>query len=273
MVQSSKKNRTKSSPANRIDIEDAQRWPVEREWRLLAGGSSKVWLDADDLRSFRVFAALGAAGLGKTYELKYLADLDRQDGLDVRFERLADREVEIYRRKVSDDLGGTAGSEVDVLCTIPAVGMADAIDPIRIPVEVKLSHNSEARTGLRDQLVNRYMTQLGANCGIFVVAWMGKPSSGTAYRPIWNSLTNAQQELNDQASDVSRDSSLFVKAIVIDASLATVQKPKKKAKKASKKLGARIQPRKQLNKTKATTSKKRPVKKKAAKKKPGRSSD
>src|SRR5262249_55906054 len=61
----------------------------------------------------------------------------------------ADREVQIFRRKISRSVGGAPGSEVDLLVSIPATGTANA-DPIVMPLEVKLSHNAEARTGLRD---------------------------------------------------------------------------------------------------------------------------
>ena len=43
-----------------------------------------------ELLRYRACGMLGAAGLGKTYELSYLAECDRQRGLDVRQARLAE---------------------------------------------------------------------------------------------------------------------------------------------------------------------------------------
>jgi hypothetical protein len=138
----------------------------------------------------------------------------------------ADREVEIFRRKIGQHLGGSPGSEIDVLCSIPAEGVTGT-DPITLPVEVKLSHNPEARSGMRDQLVDRYMRQLGTSYGVFVLAWMGGPIRGSTYRPLWSSLSEAQQDLTNQAIEVGARDGLCVRALVVDASLSKFKKPKR----------------------------------------------
>ena len=208
----------------------------------------------------------------------------------------ADREVQIFRRKLPRDVGGAPGSEVDVLCRVPAVGVANG-DAIAVPIEVKLSHNPEARTGLREQLVNRYVSQLGTNVGVFVVAWMGTPKPSARYRPLWDSPTTAQEELTRQALDVTSSSEgLDIRAIVIDASLpssprtltgrkktmekvyATPPNPKgdssgrnrKSAatvKKSSKTTGTKKKPVTKRTTKKAIANKKQQVKRPAAKKK------
>ena len=66
----------------------------------------------------------------------------------------ADREVQVVRRLTPADVGGAAGSRPDVLCRVPAAAAAKGT-PISIPIEVKLSFNPEARTGLREQLAGR----------------------------------------------------------------------------------------------------------------------
>ena len=76
----------------------------------------------------------------------------------------AEREVQVFRRKVPRKHGGARGSEVDVLVRVSASGTSGG-DPIAIPIEVKRSDNGEARTGLREQLLNRYMSELGTTWG------------------------------------------------------------------------------------------------------------
>jgi hypothetical protein len=129
----------------------------------------------------------------------------------------AEREVEIYRR-----LGGVPGSEVDILCRVLPVGAKNG-DTIIVPIEVKLSHNREARTGLRGQLVDRYMSQLGTSLGVFVLVWMGSFDEAAGHQPLWDSPAAASEELKKQARDAVASCGLAdVQTAVIDASLPTV---------------------------------------------------
>jgi hypothetical protein len=130
----------------------------------------------------------------------------------------ADREVQVFRRKLSRQAGGSPGSEVDVLLRIPAIGVASS-DPIVVPIEVKLSHNPDARTGLRGQLMSRYMKELGTSYGVFIVAWMGNPIGSPTYRPVWKSLQAAQQFLTNQALSETADGR-SIRTFVLDASLS-----------------------------------------------------
>ena len=134
----------------------------------------------------------------------------------------AGREVQISRRKLPRQVAGASGSVVDIFCSVPAAAAADG-DPITVPVEVKLSHNREARTALESQLVARYMSELGTSFGVFAVVWMAAPTATAAYRPVWGSIDEARNELSQQATDaISRSGDLDVRSIVIDASLPTV---------------------------------------------------
>ncbi len=131
----------------------------------------------------------------------------------------ANREVQVYRRKSAKSLGGAPGSEVDVLCEVPAAGAAVDV-PIKIPIEVKLAHNREAQTGLRDQLVERYMRELGTDLGVYVVVWMGRDVAAVR-RPAWNSVDDARAVIEQQATELiaAADLPMHVRCIVIDASL------------------------------------------------------
>jgi hypothetical protein len=135
----------------------------------------------------------------------------------------AEREVQVYRRSVPKKLGGAPGSEVDLLISIPATGMSNN-DLIAIPIEVKRSGNDEARTGLRDQLVDRYMSELGASYGIFVVVWLDAPGLPSGFKPIWSSPEDARADLLQQANDLVAETNgeVRVTIIVLDASLKRI---------------------------------------------------
>jgi hypothetical protein len=137
----------------------------------------------------------------------------------------ADREVQVHRRLIPRAEEGEPGSEPDVLVRIPAIG-STSLDPIAIPLEVKLSCNPEARTGLQDQLVNRYMSQLGTDVGAFIVAWMTAPNMSGRYRPHWETISDARVDLQQQARRAATDRHVAVEAIVVEASLRRVMRRK-----------------------------------------------
>lgn len=137
----------------------------------------------------------------------------------------ANREVQVFRRKLASTLGGAPGSEVDVLCEVPAVGSASG-EAIRVPVEIKLAHNPQARTGLPDQLVGRYMQEIGTGLGVYAVVWMGKGSAARQFRPLWESPEEAIAELERQADALMAASPepMDIRCIVVDASLPMAAK-------------------------------------------------
>ena len=128
----------------------------------------------------------------------------------------ADREVEIHRRSVPRAYGGEPGSEVDILVTVPTRGTVSGA-AIRVPIEVKLSSNNAAKTSMQDQLVDRYMTQLGATHGVYVVVWMSVPdpeSLRANHQPIWSSLKAAREELLEEAQRLSTNAGICVRLVV-----------------------------------------------------------
>ena len=131
----------------------------------------------------------------------------------------AEREVQVFRRNVPKKLGGEPGSEVDVLVRIPAKGTT-GLDGIAIPIEVKRSNNTEARTGLRDQLVDRYMLELGTSVGVFVVIWLVAPGMPTNFKPVWPSISEARDSLTKETDALLCETSgiVRVKAVLVDAS-------------------------------------------------------
>ncbi len=133
----------------------------------------------------------------------------------------ADREAEIHRRTVARSSGGEPGSELDILVQVPARGTVSG-NAIRVPIEVKLSGNDEARTAVRAQLGERYMPQLGARHGVYVVVWMSLPRPEELrkhHRPKWESIDAAREELRQEAELLSKDREISIWTIVVDGSL------------------------------------------------------
>ena len=131
----------------------------------------------------------------------------------------ADREVEIHRRLAAS--GGEPGSELDILVQVPACGTVSG-DAIRVPIEVKLSGNNEARTAVRAQLGERYMPQLGASHGVYVVVWMSSPRPQELrehHRPKWPSIEVARADLQQEGERVSKERGIHIRTIVVDGSL------------------------------------------------------
>ena len=104
-----------------------RRWPIERSWTLLDHKAGHEGVRSRDLLDYGALAMLGAAGLGKTCELNYLADLDRQRGLDVRSERLA------VLGQTADGLAARLAS-LAASATDRTVIYLDALDEVMIPV-------------------------------------------------------------------------------------------------------------------------------------------
>ena len=93
---------------------------------------------------------------------------------------------------------------------------------IQVPIEVKLSSNVAAKTSMQDQLVERYMDQLGATHGVYVVVWMSVPdlkNLQASHQPIWPSLKAAREELLEEALRLSTSSGICVRLVVVDGSL------------------------------------------------------
>lgn len=132
----------------------------------------------------------------------------------------ANREVEIRRRSLPEAAGGVTGSELDVLVDVPARGTITGA-PIQVPIEVKLSSNDEVKTAMRAQLVERYVDELHASDGVYVVVWMDIPERSElkrTHRPKWPDLATARTELDEQAAKLGGDD-LNLRAVVLDASL------------------------------------------------------
>ena len=129
----------------------------------------------------------------------------------------ADREVEIYR-SVSRSEGGQPGSKVDILVQAPGRGTTSG-GAIRVPMEVKLSSNRQAKKGMKAQLVDRYMPQVGATHGVYVVVWMTTPNPERLQHHQWTCIEEARRELEEEARRLSEERRVQIRALVVDGSL------------------------------------------------------
>jgi hypothetical protein len=105
-----------------------RRWPIERSWEITSGKGVRQKARSSKLAEYRACGMLGAAGLGKTWEMSRLATLDRQGGLDVRIERLA----------VLGQTPGGLKSQLEVLASgagEKTVLYLDALDEVMVPVK------------------------------------------------------------------------------------------------------------------------------------------
>jgi hypothetical protein len=130
----------------------------------------------------------------------------------------AGRELQIRRGIVQRQLGGEAGSEVDVLVAVPAIGTTHG-KPIEVPIEVKRSSNRDVKTSLKAQLVDRYMREVNADAGLYVVMWFDAPNLADGFTPKWPDIQSARKELESQAEGES-NTEWMVRALVVDCSLA-----------------------------------------------------
>jgi hypothetical protein len=78
---------------------------------------------------------------------------------------VVNREVEV-RRSVPTGIGERMDLQVDAVA-----GDSFETSILTLPIEVKGAWNRKLRTALQDQLVSRYMQDLGVSCGLYVVAW------------------------------------------------------------------------------------------------------
>lgn len=123
----------------------------------------------------------------------------------------ASREELVHSRLDPASAGGPPSSELDIGITIPAAGSATG-EAIRVPVEIKLSHNPEAKTGLEEQLFKRYMTQWSTPLGVYVVVWTGVKQTK---KGSWSSPSGAKKYLEDQAQRVAPPP-IDVRVVMVD---------------------------------------------------------
>ena len=129
---------------------------------------------------------------------------------------VAMREAQLKRRLVAKQFGGARGQKTDIY--VEAVPNESHPQTLRLVVEVKNSYNPETRTGLRDQLVERYLIQNGWWYGLYVVAYLDALEN--QHKPLWQNPDEALRELTGQADILMKEiDGLHVGVVVLDASI------------------------------------------------------
>lgn len=131
------------------------------------------------------------------------------------------RNVEISRRQA---VGGVPGEKPDIL--IQAI--SEEGPTVALCIEVKGNWNREAKTALKVQLVDRYLSTLSSSgddvAGIFLLGWFECPDWDPAdnrkqeAQRLWDSMESAKALLEGQASTENGRHG-EVRAVVIDCTL------------------------------------------------------
>ena len=136
--------------------------------------------------------------------------------LDLRLttDVVINREVQIRRKLFKN---GMPGSRTDLwIQAFDEHGSA-----LTICIEVKCNWNDSAKTALKEQLIDKYMSGKTATAGIFLLGWFGCDSwdcndnRRTAATSIWSDMDSAIVDLQNQA-EKEQKSGNAVRSIVID---------------------------------------------------------
>lgn len=131
------------------------------------------------------------------------------------------REVQLRRRQSSE---GARGSRVDLLAHA-AAGHANEDQPIPcVVIEVKGSWNTEADSGIEEQLADRYLSEYRTMHGLYLILWFGengwdKRDSRLSRGP-WRTADDARRDLNARAERLMKSRpGMHLKALVLDLSI------------------------------------------------------
>ncbi|MCC6678242.1 MAG: hypothetical protein IT436_13965 [Phycisphaerales bacterium] len=126
------------------------------------------------------------------------------------------REIQLSRRT---SRFGAAGTRVDI--GVEAIGVGG--DRIRAFIEVKGSWNPEVKTGLSEQLANRYLIEHRAAHGLYVVSWCDDTAWDRKDRRRksgpWASREEADRELREMALQVSKARGVTIVACMLNCGL------------------------------------------------------
>lgn len=149
---------------------------------------------------------------------EYLSDhLARFLRLTMNSGVIINREVQIKRKLYE---GGQSGSRTDLW--IQAFDQSG--NTLTLCIEVKCNWNLSAKSAIKDQLIDKYMSGGTAEAGILLLGWFVCPKWNNSDRrlsdttKIWKDMTTAQTDLEIQAENECGNDKR-VSAIVVDCSL------------------------------------------------------
>jgi predicted NACHT family NTPase len=131
---------------------------------------------------------------------------------------VANREVEIRRGE-----GSGQGERTDIqINAVTKDNLAQSLDIITAIIEVKGCWHSDLLIDMKDQLVDRYLSDNQNNYGLYLVGWFNCDQWDTAdprYKKAKkHDFVELGEFLNKQAKDLSRDG-LTIKAMVLNAAV------------------------------------------------------
>ncbi len=88
-----------------------------------------------------------------------------------------------------------------------------------LPIEIKRSCDTRARTALKTQLADRYMTEAGTAIGVYVLAWFDAPNLAKHHRPKWSAIDEARADLDQQAQRLRKAEGIDVRVAIVDLRL------------------------------------------------------
>lgn len=149
---------------------------------------------------------------------EYLSDhlkrhLDNRLTTDV----VINREVQIRRKQFKD---GRPGSRTDLWIQ----AFDERGSGLTICIEVKCNWNDSAKTALKEQLIDKYMSGKTATAGIILLGWFEcdiwdrNDNRRTAATALWSDMDSAIADLQKQAEKEQNNGSA-VRSIVIDCTL------------------------------------------------------
>lgn len=126
----------------------------------------------------------------------------------------ANREVEVLRHP-----GAPIGQRTDIMInTLRRNSTGEPIDPITAVIEAKGCWNEELPTALESQLVHRYMVQVGAPVGVYLVGWFDTanwdPTDSRRRGVPKRAVDEVRRELDRQASRAPEG--FLVRSIVVE---------------------------------------------------------
>ncbi|MBN2007153.1 MAG: hypothetical protein JXA21_27630 [Anaerolineae bacterium] len=131
---------------------------------------------------------------------------------------IANREVELRRGG-----GDTPGERTDIHVDAIAKNLNDELHAITVIIEVKGCWHKELETAMQTQLVERYLKDKHCQHGLYLISWFNCGEWDDAdYRKGQSPalcLTDAQKKFDGQATELSRNTGVTVKAFVMNAAL------------------------------------------------------
>ncbi len=129
---------------------------------------------------------------------------------------IANREVELRRGG-----GDTPGERTDIHVDAIARNINGELHVITVIIEVKGCWHKELETAMQTQLVERYLKDNHCRHGLYLIGWFNCTEWDSAdYRKGQSPalrLTDAQKKFDDQATELSRNTGVTVKALAMNA--------------------------------------------------------